>query len=72
MTKATAQALMSIYARLGTLLNEATEVIESEPDVAEQKELRKPVGVAMASLWTELQLPIVTAYPELHPDKQIA
>jgi hypothetical protein len=69
MTKDTAEALMTIYARLGTLLNEATEVIGAEPDAAEQKALRKPVGAAMASLWTELQLPLVTAYPELHPDK---
>ncbi len=59
---------MKIYARVGDLLNEATTVIAAESDAAEQHLLRRPVGVAMAQLWTELQLPIVSAFPDLHPD----
>lgn len=68
MTKGTAEALMRIYVRLGEVLNEAAATIALEPDAVEQQRLRKPLGVAMAQLWTELQLPLVTEYPNLHPD----
>lgn len=60
---------MNIYVRLGALLNEATTAIAADPDEAEQRRLRHPSDVAMAQLWTELQLPIVSAFPDLHPDK---
>jgi hypothetical protein len=69
MRRETAEALMQIYAGLGDFLNEATAVIAKEPDQAEQQELRRTVGMAMAQLWTELQLPVVTAFPDLHPDE---
>jgi hypothetical protein len=69
MNRDTAEKLMAIYARVGTLLNEATDAIESEADEQLRKRLRAPIGVAMAHLWTDLQLPLVSAFPELNPDK---
>lgn len=69
MNRDTAEKLMAIYARIGTLLNDATEAIETEPDEQQRKRLRTPVGIAMTHLWTDLQLPLVSAFPELNPDK---
>jgi hypothetical protein len=50
-------------------LNEADAVIACEPDLDEQKRLRRNLGTVMADVWVELQLPIVHAYPHLDPDK---
>lgn len=68
MTRDNAESLMAVYARIGELLNEAHAIIELEPDEEERKRLRRPLGQMMASLWTELQLPIASVYPQLDPD----
>jgi hypothetical protein len=68
MTPETAESLMKVYARLGETLNEATGVIALEPDVEEQKRLRRHLAQVMSALWFELQLPIVKDYPHLDPD----
>jgi len=70
MTRDTATALMSIYRRLGELLNEATDVISRESDPAEQKQLRLPIGQMMAALYTDLQVPVIRAFPDLNPDSR--
>ena len=70
LSQVTAAAKAGISERtVGALLNEATTVIAADPDAAQQRLLRHPVGAAMAQLWTELQPPIVSAFPDLHPDK---
>jgi hypothetical protein len=68
MTRDTATALMSIYRRLGELLNEATDVISRESDPEEQKQLRRPIGQMMAALYTDLQVPVIRVFPDLSPD----
>jgi len=68
MNRDTAETLMKIYGQIGALFNDATSAIATEPDASEQRRLRQPVGMAMAQLWTDLQLPIISAYPDLHPD----
>jgi len=70
MNREHAIALMAIYQRIGIALNEATELISTEPVLGEQKRLRLPLGKLMADLFTELQLPIIREHPDLDPDRQ--
>ena len=70
MTRENAAALMAIYARVGDAFNEATTIIAGEADSEEQKRLRKPLGALMIDLYTQLQLPIIRAFPELDPDRR--
>jgi chaperonin cofactor prefoldin len=71
MNKATADRLMAIYERVGNLLNEADAVVSAIENEDEQKELRRPLGELMASLWLRLEAPIVRTYPDLDPDREI-
>lgn len=68
MDRATAEKLMRIYARLNESLNEATAIIGAIPNQEEQRQLRRPVGATMQSVWLELMQPIVRQYPDLDPD----
>jgi hypothetical protein len=69
-TREGAEALMRIYTRVGVALNEAHAVIEREPDEDVRRALRRPLGIAMSDLWVELQLPLVSEYPDLDPDRE--
>lgn len=69
MTRDHAAALMAIYDRVGAALNEATDIISQESDSDEQRRLRAPLGRIMTALYTDLQLPIIQAYPDLDPDR---
>jgi len=71
MDRSTAERLMQLYAQAGELFNRATAVISELPDQQEQKGLRRPLGMLMAHLWTELQHPIVKDFPDLDPDKEV-
>lgn len=64
MDRPTAEKLMSIYKRLGTVLNEVDIVISTLPD-DERKIHAQGLGGMMADLWINLQSPIVREHPEL-------
>ena len=70
MERVVAERLMRIYAGIGNLLNEATEVVGTLPDHDEQKRCRRAIGTVMGNVWFDLQLPIVREHPELDPDKK--
>ena len=69
MDGATAEKLMSLYHRVGHLLNEATALVNSLPSAEEQKQLRRPLGEAMATSWLDFAAVIVRQYPDLDPDR---
>jgi hypothetical protein len=64
MDRATAEKLMSIYKRLGMILNEVDSVITTLPE-DERKAHARGLGGMMADLWINLQSPIVREHPEL-------
>jgi hypothetical protein len=70
MERTAAERLMRIYAGIGNLLNEATEVVGTLPDQDEQKLHRRAIGTMMGDLWLGLQLPIVREHHDLDPDKK--
>ena len=70
MDRTAAERLMHIYAGIGDLLNEATEVVGTPEDEDEQKLHRRAIGTMMGDLWLSLQLPIVREHRELDPDKK--
>ena len=71
MDRATAERLMSLYHRLGDLLNEATRIVDTIPSEEEQRLLRRPLGELMQTSWLEFAAPIVRQYPDLDPDRRV-
>jgi hypothetical protein len=64
-----AERLMEILLRLDTPLNEATELTELLPDVAEQKAIRRGIGEVTLTIYTEIMRPIIRQFPDLDPEK---
>ncbi|MGK5040712.1 hypothetical protein ACQ4WQ_10245 [Janthinobacterium sp. GB1R12] len=67
MDYATAQQLMSTYARMGKIINEADSLIRTLPDAERSEHLRALAGL-INHLWFTLQHPIVRQYRDLDPD----
>ncbi len=58
---------MATYERAALVLCEATDIINELPE-SERRGHLKAVGVAMADIWFNLQLPIVREHRDLDPD----
>ncbi len=69
MDRTTAEKLMSVYHRLGELLNEATTIVSTLPSEEEQRQLRRPLGELMQTSWLNFAAPIVRQHPDLDPDR---
>jgi hypothetical protein len=54
---------------VGERLNDVATILETIPDDAERKALRRPLGEMIALLFTDLQLPIIRQHRDLDPDK---
>ncbi len=67
MDYSTAQQLMSMYERMGKIINEADNVIRTLPDIERTENLRALTGL-INHLWSTLQHPIVRQYKDLDPD----
>jgi hypothetical protein len=67
MDQSTAQQLMSMYARMGKIMNEADCLIRTLPDIERSEHLRALAGL-VDHLWSALQHPIVREYKDLDPD----
>jgi hypothetical protein len=67
MDHSTAQQLMSMYERMGKIINEADNIIRTLPDTERPEHLRALAGL-IDHLWSRLQLPIVREYKDLDPD----
>lgn len=67
MDYSTAQQLMSMYDRMGKIINEADNIIRTLPDIERTENLRALAGL-ITQLWFTLQLPIVREYKDLDPD----
>ena len=70
MERATAEKLMEVYHRLGTVLNEAEPLIRSLPSDAEREAHLRALGTMMQDVWLHLMLPIVREYQDLDPDRK--
>jgi len=68
MDRATAEKLMSIYHRVGDVLNEAEPLVRNISGAQERKTHLRALGTLMQDVWLELMSPIVRQYPELDPD----
>jgi hypothetical protein len=69
MDKNIAKELMDIFSALGTPLYKAAELIEQLNDEDERKGFRRGISGIMASIYTDLELPIIRQFPDLDPDK---
>lgn len=69
MDYSTAQQLMSMYERMGKIINEADNVIRTLPDIERTENLRALAGL-IEHLWFALQHPIVRQYKDLDPDAE--
>ena len=69
--RATAENLMSVYHRLGDLLNEATAIVNAMPSEDEQRQLRRPLGELMQTSWVDFAAPILRQHPDLDPDRRV-
>ncbi len=58
---------MTIYERIGTGMNEATEILRQLPENERGEHLRA-LGTMMQDLWLNLQLPVVREHRDLDPD----
>ncbi len=67
MDHATAQKLMSIYERMGAVMNEADPILRALPEAERIVHLRN-LGEMMGDLWFKLQLPVVREHRDLDPD----
>lgn len=67
MDHSTAQQLMSMYERMGKIINEADSIIRTLPDIERSEHLRALAGL-VNHLWFTLQFPIVREYRDLDPD----
>ena len=67
MDHAVAQQLMSMYERMGKIINEADTIVRTLPEAERSEHLRALAGL-IDHLWSKLQLPIVREYRDLDPD----
>jgi hypothetical protein len=65
MDKDLATELMTRLVALGEPLNETAHVIERIADADEKQRFERGIGEMMVRLWADLQLEVVTQYPEL-------
>ena len=70
MDRTTAEQLMGIYQRLGSVLNEADPVVRSIPNEAERELHLRALGAMMQDIWVALMAPIVREHADLDPDKE--
>jgi hypothetical protein len=69
MERALAEEMVREMLAMGNNLNRLNDLIEAHiADGGLKKELKRPLGEAMAS-GTTLLLPIIRLYPDLDPDK---
>ena len=71
MERATAEKLMDIYRRLGSVLNEAEPLIRNLPSEAERQAHLRALGTMMQDLWIHLMSPIVLEHRDLDPDRKV-
>ncbi|MGJ9417991.1 hypothetical protein ACHAC9_09520 [Massilia sp. CMS3.1] len=67
MDHSTAQKHMTVYKRLGEVINEADSIVHTLPN-AERAEHLRGLGSMIGDLRFQLQLPIVREHKDLDPD----
>jgi hypothetical protein len=60
---------MSIYERMGQLINEADSIVRTLPEPERSEHLRALAGT-IHHVWSGLQAPIVREHAELDPDAE--
>ena len=68
MDRPTAEKLAQVLLSVDAQVNALAQIVETIPDPAEQKELRRAIGTIFEGSFDVL-LPVIRQYPEFDPDK---